>query len=97
MIFTIGFDTFTIEVFICVVMSFCSLRTQIKAWNASLDPLQGHETPCIKSSSTANVTKNFSERYQKQINMYVDSLALSNIQFDTVFISNLEILLLKTH
>ena len=29
--FTIGFDTFTTEVFICVVMSFCSLRTHVKA------------------------------------------------------------------
>ena len=30
MTFTIGFDTITIEVFICVVMSVCSIRTHMK-------------------------------------------------------------------
>ena len=37
--FAIGFDTFTIEVFICAVMLVCSRRTHIKAGNASLAPL----------------------------------------------------------
>ena len=35
----IAFDSFTISVFIYVVMSVYSLKTHIKAWNASLAPL----------------------------------------------------------
>ena len=30
-------------------------------------PLLGHETPCIKSSSNADMTKTFSNKYQKHI------------------------------
>ena len=68
-------------------------------WARPLDPLrmipaewesttfcdkQGYETPCIKSSSTANVTKNLSNKYQKHINMFFVALLLQTfnlIQF----------------
>ena len=56
---TVGFDTFTIEVFNNVVMSVFSLRTPIKAWHASLASLvlnqclywldlRGHYKSCIR-------------------------------------------------
>ena len=48
-------------------------------------------------SKAAHVTKKFSDKYQKHVNIHVVSPALTNINFNMVFISNLEIFLLETH